>query len=135
MEDAKPDEVWGVEGTRTTPGVQRYVSYLCATLTFEDAAETFRRFIPLGMSPRQALNLMKPVGKALEEKEDGAVKALFEQALKAKTEDEQRLSKNIEKDIRQMTTHIPQFGKGLFGYSLCFMSFHMPPFTERKRAL
>jgi len=96
------DEVWGVEEKRTTPGVQRHVSYLCATLTFEEAAETFRRFLPLGMSPRQALNLMKPVGKALEEKEDGAVKALFEQALKAKTEDEQRLSKNIEKDIRRL---------------------------------
>jgi Uncharacterised protein family (UPF0236) len=78
------------------------VSYLCATLTFEEAAETFRRFLPLKMSARQALNLMKPVGKALEEKEDRAVKALFEQALKAKTEDEQRLSKNIEKDIRRL---------------------------------
>ena len=58
------DEIWGVEGKRTTPGVQRQVSYLCAMLTFEDAAETFRRMLPLGMSARQALNLMKPVGKA-----------------------------------------------------------------------
>src|SRR3989442_1508585 len=58
------DEIWGVEGKRTTPGVQRQVSYLCAMLTFEDAAETFRRMLPLAMSARQALNLMKPVGKA-----------------------------------------------------------------------
>jgi hypothetical protein len=45
---------------------------------------------------------MIPVGKALEEKEDGAVKALFEQALKAKTEDDQGRAKNIEKDIRRL---------------------------------
>ena len=44
------DEIWGINGTRTTPGVQRHVGYLCATLTFEEAAETFRRFLPLGMS-------------------------------------------------------------------------------------
>ncbi len=61
---APADEVWGVPGKRTTPGVQRYISYLCAMLTLEEAAETFRRLLPLGMSARQALNLMKPVGKA-----------------------------------------------------------------------
>jgi hypothetical protein len=96
------DEVWGVEGKRTTPGVQRHVSYLCATLTFEEAAETFQRFLPLGMSPRQALNLMIPVGKALEEKEDEAVKALFDRALKAKTDDDRESSENIKKDIYRL---------------------------------
>lgn len=58
------DKKWGVEGTRTTPGVQRCSSYFCAMLTFEEAAEAFSRLLPLGMSARQALNLMKPVGKA-----------------------------------------------------------------------
>jgi hypothetical protein len=61
---APADEKWGVQGKRTTPGVQQYISYLCAMLTLEEAAETFRRLLPLRMSARQALNLMKPVGKA-----------------------------------------------------------------------
>jgi hypothetical protein len=95
------DEAWGVDGTRTTPGVQRHVSYLCATLTFEEAAETFRRFLPLGMSARQALNLMKPVGKALESKEDETVKGLFNKALHSKSDDEQA-SQKIVKDIRRL---------------------------------
>src|SRR5207245_8002487 len=76
---APADERWGVQGKRTTPGVQQSISYLCAMLTLEEAAETFRRLLPLGMSARQALNLMTPVGKALAQKEDEVVKALFEE--------------------------------------------------------
>ena len=53
---APADERWGVQGTRTTPGVQQSISYLCAMLTLEEAAETFRRLLPLRMSARQALN-------------------------------------------------------------------------------
>ena len=96
------DERWGVEGKRTTLGVQRQVSYLCAMLTFEDAAETFRRMLPLGMSARQALNLMKPVGKALEAREDEEVNALFGKALESKTDEDEKLSQNIGKDIRRL---------------------------------
>jgi hypothetical protein len=95
------DEIWGVDGTRTTPGVQRHIGYLCATLTFEEAAETFRRFLPLGMSARQALNLMKPVGKALETREDEVVKALFDKALQAESQEEGEVQK-VEKDIRRL---------------------------------
>ena len=67
------------------PGVQQSISYVCAMLTLEEAAETFRRLLPLRMSARQALNLMKPVGKALAEREDEVVKALFEEALQSQT--------------------------------------------------
>ena len=61
---APADEIWGVHGQRTTPGVQMFISYFCARLTLEEAAETFARLFPLGISARQALNLMEPVGKA-----------------------------------------------------------------------
>jgi hypothetical protein len=61
---APADELWGVHGKRTTPGVQMFISYFCARLTLEEAAETFVRLLPLGMSGREALNLMEPVGKA-----------------------------------------------------------------------
>src|SRR5437588_623749 len=96
------DELWGVAGTRTNLGVQRQVSYLWGMLTFEDAAETFRRMRPLGMSARQALNLMKPVGKALEAKEDEDVTALFRKALESKTDEDEKLSQKRVKDIRRL---------------------------------
>jgi hypothetical protein len=99
---APADEIWGVQGKRTTPGVQKYISYLCAMLTLEEAAETFRRLLPLGMSARQALNLMKPVGKALAEREDEVVKTLFEEAVQSKMQEEEKASQKIRKDIDRL---------------------------------
>ena len=77
---APADQVWGIDQRRTTPGVQEAIGYLCARLTFEEAAETFSRFLPLQMTARQAQNLMEPVGKAVAEQEEKELKALFEQA-------------------------------------------------------
>ena len=99
---APADEKWGVQGKRTTPGVQQYISYLCAMLTLEEAAETFRRLLPLRMSARQALNLMNPVGKALAEREDEVVKALFEEALQSKTQEQEQASQKTGKDIERL---------------------------------
>lgn len=61
---APADQIWGIDQRRTTPGVQEAIGYLCARLTFEEAAETFFRFLPLKMTAKQAQNLMEPVGKA-----------------------------------------------------------------------
>jgi hypothetical protein len=99
---APADERWGVQGTRTTPGVQQLISYLCAMLTLEEAAETFQRLLPLRMSARQALNLMKPVGKALAQREDEVVKALFEEAVQPKTQEEEKASEKIRTDIERL---------------------------------
>jgi len=71
-------------------------------LTLEEAAETFRRLLPLRMSARQALNLMKPVGKALAEREDEVVKALFEEALQSKTQEQEQASQKTGKDIERL---------------------------------
>ena len=88
---APADQVWGIEQRRTTPGVQEAISYFCARLTFEEAAETFSRFLPLQMTARQAHNLMEPVGLALAEQEERELKALFAQAVqKHSTEHEQQ---------------------------------------------
>src|SRR5713101_1281725 len=61
------------------------VSYLCASSTLEEAAETFSRLLPLQMSARQALNLMQPLGEALQQQEDEQVQALWEEASQART--------------------------------------------------
>jgi hypothetical protein len=95
---APSDEKWGIQGVRTTPGVQQHISYLCSMLTFDEAAETFRRFLPLQMSARQALNLSRPVGKALAAKEDKEVKALFDQASQSKTDEEDEEQQPIVKE-------------------------------------
>ena len=61
------------------------MSHLCASLTLEEAAETFSRLLPLQMSARQALNLLQPLGEALQQQEDEQVRALWEQAIQART--------------------------------------------------
>ena len=78
--EAPDDARWAVQQRRTTSGVQREISYLCGRLTFEEAAETLCRYVPLGMSGRQALTLMRPVGEALGVHEDQQVKALWADA-------------------------------------------------------
>lgn len=99
---APSDEKWGVNGTRTTPGVQRLISYYCSMLTYEEAAEAFSRVLPLGMSAKQALNLMKPVGKALADEEDKRVNELFDEAMKKHTDDKGQEECEEEKIIERL---------------------------------
>jgi hypothetical protein len=44
--EAPADGRWGVQGRRTSAGVQQAVSYLCASSTLEEAAATFSRLLP-----------------------------------------------------------------------------------------
>ena len=96
------DEQWGIQGKRTTPGVQQYISYLCSMLTFDEAAEAYRRFLPGKMSARQALNLARPVGRVFAEKEDEEVKARFDQASQSKTDAKQREEQPKGKEIARL---------------------------------
>jgi hypothetical protein len=99
---APTDEQWGIAGTRTTPGVQQYISYLCSMLTFDEAAEAYRRFLPGKMSARQALNLARPVGRVLAEKENKEVKACFDQASQPKTDEKEAEQQAMVKDIARL---------------------------------
>jgi hypothetical protein len=99
---APADELWGIKGVRTTAGVQQYISYLCSMLTFDEAAEAFRRVLPGKMSARQAQNLARPVGMALSKKEDEEVKSRFEQASQSKTDDVEREQQPMVKDIARL---------------------------------
>ncbi len=103
---APADEKWGVQGTRTTPGVQQAISYLCAMLTLEEAAETFQRLLPLRMSARQALNLMQPVGKALAQREEEVVTALFAEALQSQTQEEEQVAYQTGKDLDRLSIEL-----------------------------
>ena len=88
---APADERWGVEQQRTTPGVQRLISYLSARAPYEEAAQTMSRCVPLGMSGRQALSLMHPVGEALAASEDRRVALLQVQAKQAHRQPAERV--------------------------------------------
>lgn len=96
------DQVWGIDQRRTTPGVQEYISYLCARLTFEEAAETFSRMLPLSISARQAQSLMEPVGKALAEREEKDLKALFEQASRKDTRVKEQKELSLPKSVERL---------------------------------
>ena len=96
--EAPDDVIWGLHERRTTSGVQREISYLCGRLTFEEAAESLCRHVPLGMSARQALSLMRPVGEALAQLEDRQVERVQAQARQARSDPrEERQSKQIER--------------------------------------
>jgi hypothetical protein len=96
--EAPADERWGVQERRTTGGVQKLISYLSARLTFEEAAETLCRSVPIGMSGRQALTLMRPVGEALATAEDRQVETLQAQAKQARSQpQEPKPTKQIER--------------------------------------
>jgi len=97
--EAPDDAVWGVKLRRTTSGVQREISYLCGRLTFEEAAESLCRHVPLGRSARQALTLMRPVGEALAMAEDRQVKSLQAQAQQARS---QRRQERQTKEIKRL---------------------------------
>lgn len=86
--EAPADAVWGIEDCRTSGGVQRLLGYLCASLTLEEAAETFSRLFPLQMSARQALNVIQPVGQALLAQEDAEVQSQWEEAAEARSREQ-----------------------------------------------
>jgi hypothetical protein len=83
--EAPADARWGLQGQRTSAGVQQAVSYLCASSTLEEAAETFSRLLPLQMSARQALNLLQPLGEALQQQEEAQVQTLWKEASQARS--------------------------------------------------
>lgn len=98
--EAPADAHWGLQGQRTTAGVQQAVSYLCATSTLEEAAKNFSRLLPLEMSARQALTLLQPVGEALQEQEEEQMQRLWQQASQSRSvssETEASQHKSIER--------------------------------------
>lgn len=82
------DERWGVPKRRTSPGVQKLVSYLAATMTLEETVEVFERWVPLSISGRQAPNLLQPIGEALLAQEEHEVQTIAHVACRARSTEE-----------------------------------------------
>lgn len=56
------------------------MSYVCASSTLEEAAKNFSRLLPRQMSARQVLNLLQPMGEALQEQEEEQMQRLWQEA-------------------------------------------------------
>lgn len=75
------DRDWGLSGQRSSPGLQKVVSYLSARLTHEEVAEAVGRLLPVQMSARQVGNVIQPKGEALREWEDQEVQELLQRGV------------------------------------------------------
>ncbi len=95
------DKVWGIEAERTSPGVQKLVSYLGASMTLEEAAAVFQAIFPLKMSARQVLNLLQPLGEMLICREDKHQESVFQEATKKQTASDPK-EKGWQEEIERM---------------------------------
>lgn len=115
------DSTWGIEAGRSSPGVQKPVSYLGASMTLEKAATAFQAIFPLKMSARQVLNLMEPVGEALICQEDSQKECLFQEATKKQTvtsAQEKEGQEAIERLYIEMDGVLARMRRSVFGKEL-----------------
>jgi len=94
--EAPFDEQWGLSSGRTSPGVQKLIGLLGASMTLSEVTQVFTCLLPLDLSERQALNLLQPVGEALQCQEDEHTQQIFEQARTKHTQREEHKDRNPE---------------------------------------
>jgi hypothetical protein len=94
--EAHFDEQWGIACGRTSPGVQKLISFLGASMTLSEATQVFTSLLPLDLSERQTLNLLQPVGEALQCQEDKQMQQTFQQARKKHTQRTDQESRKAE---------------------------------------
>lgn len=88
--EAPFDQQWGLSGQRSSPGVQKVVSYLSAQLTQEGVAEAVSRLLPFTLSARQARNVAQPVGEAFLRQEDSEAQERVKQGALKRTSEAER---------------------------------------------
>ncbi len=75
------EKLWGIEHGRTSPGVQKIVSYFGASQTLSEIAEALEMVVPFSIPARQVLPLLQPVGEALMRQEEEQVKQMKQEAI------------------------------------------------------
>lgn len=103
--EAPFDDHWAMTGQRSSPGVQKAVSYLSAHLTHEGTAEALSHLLPLQMSPRQVGNISHPIGEALQHEEDQQVQALLQRGAGKHTSEAERQEER-GKPIRRLSIEL-----------------------------
>lgn len=94
--EAPFDRQWGWNTQRSSPGVQKAVSYLSAQLTFEGVAEAVSRLLALDMSARQVLNLTQPGGEAFLRHENEHVQEVLKQGASKRMSEAERQNARAE---------------------------------------
>jgi len=94
--EAPFDWQWGWNTRRSSPGVQKAVSYLSAHLTLEGVSEAISRLLSWEISARQVLNLTQPVGEAFVRQENEQVQEMFKQGASKRTSEAERQSARAE---------------------------------------
>lgn len=98
-EEAPGDRRWGVQGRRTSPGVQKLVSAVAASMTLEETVQVCERVVPLGLSARQALNVFQPIAEGLAEREKQEVKQREQAACQARTQQQKNANALAQQTI------------------------------------
>lgn len=84
--EAPFDRVWGMGQGRTSPGVQKIVSYFGASQTLSEISEALETVLPFSISARQILHILQPVGEALRREEEQMVDKMKEEAAQKQTQ-------------------------------------------------
>jgi hypothetical protein len=85
--EAPFDAVWGIEQGRTSPGVQKIVSYFGASQTLSEIAEAIGMVLPFSIPARQILHLMQPIGESLRREEEEAVEKMKREATQKRSQE------------------------------------------------
>ena len=78
--EAPFDAILGIQHGKTSPGVQKIVSYFGASQTLSEISEAIEMVLPFSISARQILHLLQPVGEALRKEEEEAVEKMKQEA-------------------------------------------------------
>lgn len=94
--EAPFDASWGLRSKRSSPGVQKAVSYLAAHLTNEGVAEALSRLLPLQISSRQVGHVSQPIGEEFEQWEEQRAQALLQQGTHPHTSEAEQQERQAE---------------------------------------
>lgn len=94
--EAPFDHLWGLSGQRSSPGVQRIVSYLSARLTHEEVAEAISRLLPLQISARQVGHVTQPIGEWFAAQEEVQMRDLLRAGAQKRTSEAEEHQQRAE---------------------------------------
>lgn len=88
--EAPFDTIWGIGQGRTSPGIQKIVSYFGASQTLSEIAEAIEMVLPFSIPARQILHLLQPVGEALMKEEEERVEKMKQEVAQKQSQPKKR---------------------------------------------
>ncbi|MHB8597450.1 MAG: hypothetical protein ACYDER_11650 [Ktedonobacteraceae bacterium] len=113
--EAPFDQQWGLSSQHSSPGLQKLVSSLSASLTQAEVAEAISRVLPLALSARQVRNITQPVGAAFLHREDAQAQDILQRGAEKRSREAAPGSKpqeRIERMYVEMDGMMPCVRRG-----------------------